>query len=90
MADHPTVQVREKKWEYRAGFLGIINGLFGTNEQGWGRIAMVVNVKCPNSCKFKDDGSLLPACPKCGSDLVEGEISKFILTEDYVITDPNK
>lgn len=34
MVDHPTVQAGESS----IGFLGVLNGLFGVNEVGWGKI----------------------------------------------------
>ena len=42
LADHPTVQVGSSKSGYVVGLLGIINGLFGVDEKGWGGICAVV------------------------------------------------
>jgi hypothetical protein len=40
LANHPAVQVANpKNWIPYVGFIGILNGLFGANENGWGRIA---------------------------------------------------
>lgn len=40
LASHPTVQVADpKNWMPYIGFIGILNGLFGTDEDGWGSIA---------------------------------------------------
>jgi len=41
LADHPTVQVRSYGLNggYQVGLLGILNGLFGVDEEGWGPIA---------------------------------------------------
>lgn len=42
IADDPTVQVgsiKEDKGRWEVGLLGIINGIFGTDETGWGYIA---------------------------------------------------
>ena len=36
VAEHPTVQVSP---DNKVGLLGIINGIFGTNKNGWGFIA---------------------------------------------------
>ena len=52
MADHPTVQVHaycacgeedgcSKCGEFSVGLLGILNGIFGKDEDGWGDIAAV-------------------------------------------------
>lgn len=49
LADHPTVQVGSPPGEpARVGVLGILNGLFGANEAGWG----------PIGANFDDDGRL--------------------------------
>ena len=44
-ADHPSVQVAvvgdPEDSEYNAGFLGVLNGLFGSDEDAWGVITMV-------------------------------------------------
>ncbi len=47
-ADHPSIQVSVEGDGYAVGLLGILNGLFGTNKEGWGPIAGV----------FEDDGTL--------------------------------
>ncbi len=48
MADHETVQVLEDKKDneidYKFGLLGILNGLCGIDEQGWGYIVAETNV----------------------------------------------
>ena len=43
MADHPTVQVHayQKEEGYKVGFLGLLNGLFGVDESGYGDIAAI-------------------------------------------------
>lgn len=42
LSDHPTVQVSyDKTHGYcKVGLMGIINGLFGTDEDGWGAICI--------------------------------------------------
>jgi hypothetical protein len=40
-ADHPTVQVAAQNGGYHVGFLGILNGMFGTDDAGWGVISFV-------------------------------------------------
>ena len=43
MADHPTVQVGELSPDYHVfGAIGIFNGLFGIDEDGWGGITAIV------------------------------------------------
>lgn len=42
LANHSTVQVSRDDQGYRVGLLGIINGLFGIDDRGWGAIAAKV------------------------------------------------
>jgi hypothetical protein len=39
LADHPTVQVVAQNEGFHVGMLGIINGMFGADHEGWGPIA---------------------------------------------------
>jgi hypothetical protein len=43
-SEHPTVQVgcqgEGKRKVCQVGFIGILNGLFGIDEKGWGRLAL--------------------------------------------------
>lgn len=39
LANHPTIQVNEF---HQVGLLGVLNGLFGIDKNGWGGICMVV------------------------------------------------
>lgn len=48
LADHPTVQVYAQHGGFLVGMLGILNGLFGIHENGYGPIAFTF-----------EDGSLL-------------------------------
>jgi len=49
LADHPTIQVQDSdRGKPIVGFLGVLNGLFGTDDEGWGPICAV----------FEDDGTL--------------------------------
>lgn len=41
MADHPTVPVYARHEGYLIGMLGILNGMFGTDDDGWGIISSV-------------------------------------------------
>ena len=41
LADHDTIQVSEQNGGFHVGLLGVINGLFGVDEYGWGPIATV-------------------------------------------------
>lgn len=51
LADHPTIQVQDRPGPGNllcVGFLGVLNGLFGADEEGWGAI----------TAYFEDDGTL--------------------------------
>lgn len=41
LADHPTIQVQAQHGGYHVGLLGIINGLFGVDDEGKGPICYV-------------------------------------------------
>ena len=49
LANHPTVQVSTAPEGEKVGLLGILNGLFGVDEKGWGFITAV----------FDDDGQII-------------------------------
>lgn len=48
LAVHPTVQVVGAEEQAYVGVLGVLNGLFGVDDDGWGGITAV----------FEDDGTL--------------------------------
>lgn len=54
LAAHPTVQAGyNKEINYSdVGILGILNGLFGANENGWGAIAMIIDGDQNNITSF--------------------------------------
>jgi len=41
MADHPTAQVHAQHGGFFIGLIGIINGMFGVNVDGWGPITWI-------------------------------------------------
>ena len=46
LADHPTVQVQVvegKEGFYELGFLGVLNGILGANDKGWGFVCAVLD-----------------------------------------------
>ncbi len=51
LAEHPSIQVASNgefglpEGAYVAGVLGLLNGLFGTDERGWGPICAVVDTQ---------------------------------------------
>jgi hypothetical protein len=49
LAEHPTVQVTGygEDGGFKVGFLGVLNGLFGVDKDGWGPIAAVFHDDAP-------------------------------------------
>jgi hypothetical protein len=83
LAHHATVQVNayEGKCKYKVGLLGILNGLFGTDDKGWGGIAASFDVVCPNSGMPVEDLRVEESCPDCGAPLILGPLTGFIKPE---------
>ena len=52
LANHPTCQVQGQNGGNYVGLLGILNGLCGINEVGWGAIAAVFDEDPTNPQKF--------------------------------------
>jgi hypothetical protein len=57
LADHPTVQVQAREdaqsMQTVVGVLGILNGLFGTDEEGWGPITANFEDGCTELLSFE-------------------------------------
>lgn len=89
LSDHPTIQVSSDGGKFSVGLLGIINGIFGIDDKGWGVIAAVFNVDCPkgkysfrsheefNIRMERSKKNVGDACPCCGATLVLGELIEF-------------
>ena len=76
-ADHPTIQVGGLG-DGRTDFsvLGLINGLFGVDKDGWGAIAALYDLKC--SCEHTPKGSRTgEICPVCGHVIELGRLIEF-------------
>jgi hypothetical protein len=41
LADHPTVQVHSERGRHTVGLLGILNGILGADDEGWGYVCAV-------------------------------------------------
>ena len=52
LSNHPTCQVQIQNGGYYVGLLGVLNGLCGINENGWGPIAAVFEEDAENPQKF--------------------------------------
>lgn len=86
LADHPTIQVsafdeqtgEPTPGEYKVGLLGILNGLFGTDCEGWGFITANFNVWCEKCGANASDGSQVgDLCPTCGNVMTLGSLIGF-------------
>ena len=85
LAGDPEIQVGfDSTGDYRVGFLGIINGLFGsTEEEGYGAICATFSLKCAKDSSHSVDASenILSDCPVCGSSLALGDLLNFERTQ---------
>jgi len=85
LAGDPDVQVGfDARGEHRVGFLGIINGLFGsTEDEGYGAICANFKVQCSSDPNHEGDDSdtILDDCPVCGSSLKLGTLLNFERTQ---------
>jgi len=80
LADHPSVQVQAAPdGSFQVGLLGVLNGLFGTDDEGWGPIAACFAVVCPEHGKIEGKGVAGDRCPerRCGRRLQLGELTHF-------------
>jgi hypothetical protein len=84
LAKHPTVQVVSSVNEYCVGFLGILNGMFGVDERGWGPVEAVFDLVCPEhghskDCHFETETS---PCAICGQKPIT-ELVKFTISSGW-------
>lgn len=98
LAQDPTIQVRGYKVQdddpaHSVGILGVINGLFGVDEGGWGPISANIKLVCTVGCEIPEGrplqiGGPCPICRDRGIDEAErGRIVFGPLTE-FRRTDP--
>jgi hypothetical protein len=96
LSNDPTIQVRSYKVQeddpaYSVGILGLLNGLFGVDEGGWGPITANVKLVCTVGCEIPEGrplmiGGTCPICKDRGKDesehgsIIFGEIDKFCRT----------
>jgi len=89
LADDPTIQVgnyhkagvmlnKHVFGNFSIGLLGILNGLFGVDETGWGAIAAVFDVVYPNCALDQLNGNVGDKCESCDNKLVLGKLTKFV------------
>lgn len=53
LANHPTIQVMNDDGKYSVGILGLLNGIFGTDNNGNGFIATVFDDQTGELIRFK-------------------------------------
>lgn len=100
LADDPTIQAKAHG-EYNGmkvfsvGPLGIINGLFGIDEGGWGPITADVKLGCTAGCELPEGEPLRIGgeCPVCQPAAQVGDVSPigkviFAGIERFRRTDP--
>lgn len=58
LAEHPTIQVATHEGAYYLGLLGVLNGMFGVDDDGWGSIVFVYEeghlVKADRAEKYRE------------------------------------
>ena len=79
IAKHPTIQCGKFGDEFKVGFLGMLNGLFGISSDGWGPIAIEYDLACPDSMEHKpdDEQKFGEPCKVCGAKLGTGNVRGF-------------
>jgi len=101
LAKHDTIQVLEVPENecddysdrYMVGILGILNGLFGISETGFGVISAMYDVNCPSGCKGPENEEEASEwyvgsnCFRCGDRLVLGDLLSFERTPDKYLYD---
>lgn len=70
LSDDPTIQVSDNS----VGLLGIINGIFGINDEGWGTIAAEFAVVCEKCGSVGPDGSVIGEICACSISKHLGQI----------------
>ncbi|HBC94229.1 MAG TPA: hypothetical protein DCZ10_15375 [Pelotomaculum sp.] len=72
LADHQTIQVwsNKEKNDFKVGIIGLLNGIFGTADDGWGAIASDFDVVCPNGHELPEKSRMGDQCVECGDHVV--------------------
>jgi len=77
--DTKGIVIKEES-NYKVGLLGILNGIFGVDEESWGFISMIEDLACPNGCEnpleIESNKNIKPNCIKCGRQLIH-KLTKF-------------
>lgn len=91
LAEHPTIQVHtvrmtvfsnnksEETKTHTVGLIGILNGLFGADNDQWGTIAGEFDIECPGGCALPEGHRTQPGpCLVCGATTEMGKLTKFV------------
>ena len=79
LANHPTMQVISYREVYfSAGIIGLLNGMFGVDDNGDGSLAVCYRVTCPNGHDLPGEVEEGNICPECGATTVAREIIGFV------------
>jgi len=70
LADHPTIQVGKFGEDYKVGIIGILNGVFGMADDGYGAIAGDFDIVCLNGHELPDKTKMGEQCLECGDHVV--------------------
>lgn len=84
LAEHPTIQTLKEEGYYYVGMVGILNGLFGIRENGFGTLAAIYAVDCPNKCEVPKEKTIEDFCNICGKQLVLGKLLCFQRTDKWI------
>lgn len=77
LADHPTIQAGKFGDEYKVGLIGILNGIFGSADDGWGAIAGDFDVICPDGHTVPCGAKVRDKCAVCGVSFEVGKLISF-------------
>lgn len=77
LADHPTIQVGKYSDDYKVGLIGILNGIFGAADDGYGAIAGDFEVICVNGHEVPDKATIRDKCVICDEALKLGKLIGF-------------
>ena len=89
LANDPTIQVLVQEDQRTLGTLGLINGLFGIREDGWGHLCAIHDINCPGhgpleSFLTEEQAKGLTTkdkCPTCDQQLHLGKLVRFETVE---------
>jgi len=85
LADDPEIQIGlHLNGKSTLSFLGLLNGIFGENEDRWGAIVAVYKLRCSENWEHEvsENQLRMDACKTCGGELVLGDLVGFDKTTE--------